>query len=374
MSAPENPEYPHQDLFIPYIDYHRSLSFLDKLQEAQNIIYHHEARKKFSMMLDRVTPDIVHLHNFAHQISPSILPVLREYKIPAVMTMHDYKLVCPVYTLLSRGKLCERCRKGHYYHCVLRRCTKGSMAKSLVNTIEMYVHHHILHLYEIISYFISPSVFLADKVRSMGFRGKIMHIPNALDSAALRPADDEPKNEFLYFGRLSWEKGLRTLVDAVIDSKEIFLKIIGDGPQRRELEQAVHESGCDRIRFLGFLYGEALREEIRQSIAVVLPSEWYENCPLSVLESFALGKPVIGARIGGIPELVREGSTGITFTAGNSTDLREKMETLLQNPLEATKMGREARLLVEHQYNPSVYYESLLQVYSSAMKGYPAQT
>jgi glycosyltransferase involved in cell wall biosynthesis len=367
MSDPRNPQYPDSDLFIPIIDYYARVSSFTKAREAISILYNREAKKRFRKMLARVRPDIVHLHNFAHQISPSILHVLHSLGIPAVMTMHDYKLVCPVYKMLSQGELCERCRSRRYYHCVLRVCTMGSITKSLVNAMEMYIHHCILHIYENISRFLAPSAFLAEKVREMGFRGQIEHIPNALDTSLFRPEAKSLSKEFVCFGRLSGEKGVRTLIEAVLRSKDARLKIIGDGPLKAELEEKVRSSGCDRIHFLGYLSGETLYAEVRNSLAVVIPSEWYENCPMSVLESFALGKPVIGARIGGIPELVRDGVTGTTFTAGDASDLRNKMEAFLQNASEATRMGQAARALVEEEYNPGRYYDRLLTVYESVL-------
>lgn len=369
MADDRNATFAHEELLVPHVDYHVRSDLWGTAHDALNILYSREAKILFRKMVERVKPDIVHLHNFAHQISPSILHVLRDLGIPAVMTMHDYKLVCPVYTLLSGGELCERCSQGRYYHCILRKCTMGSGLKSLVNAMEMYLHHTILGIYKSISCFISPSAFLADKVVQMGFSGKIVHIPNALNVAEFRPAVHEAEGEFIYFGRLSREKGVRTLIRAVMDSNDLFLKIVGDGPERASLEDMVRAASCDRIRFLGYLRGEQLHDEIRSALAVVVPSEWYENCPMSILEAFALGKTVVGARIGGIPELIRNGIDGLTFMSGDQIDLREKLSTIVQNRVQCKAMGVEGRLKLERDYSSERYCDGLEAVYSDVIAG-----
>jgi glycosyltransferase involved in cell wall biosynthesis len=366
MDSPETPDYPYKGLFVSNVNYTNGQNVLRQAKDALRIIYSFEARRKLGRLLDECRPDIVHLNNFAHQISPSVLDAIKRRGIPAVMTMRDYKMVCPSYSMLAHGMPCERCREGRYYHCLFNRCTKDSALKSLVNTVEMYVHHRMLHIYDKMDTYISPSRFLQEKVREMGLRGEIVYLPNFVDVEKFIPSYEGEEESIIYVGRLSHEKGIATLMDAVKDSR-VTLKVIGDGPLKKELVSKVQEERIDNVVFLGYKTGRELHDEIRKSLFLVIPSEWYENNPRTVIEAFALGKPVIGARIGGIPELVKDWETGLTFTSGDARDLREKIEQLLDNPEKIPEMGRKARALVERELNPEIHYRSLLSIYERAI-------
>jgi glycosyltransferase involved in cell wall biosynthesis len=368
MDHPDNPDYHHKDLFVDNIDFQHSGGVKKQFLAAMNILYSFEAKRKIRKLIERVCPDVVHLNNYAHQISPSVLDAIKRFNIPAVMTMHDYKLVCPAYSMLLNGKTCERCKDGKYYHCFLNRCTKGSRAKSLINTAEMYLHHNILHIYDKLDILISPSLFLKNKCHEMGLNREIIHLPNFVDVQNYKPKYEWQENALAYVGRLSVEKGVPTLIEAV-KRLPLTLKIIGNGPLRAQLETKVRDEKIDNVTFLGYRTGDELKNKIKNSIAVVLPSECYENNPRSVIEAFALGKPVIGARIGGIPELVRDGETGWTFEAGNISDLRARIETLLHTPRETiVQMGKTARCEVETRFNPDVHYEALMGIYQRAIE------
>lgn len=359
MDHPSNGNFRFKDYFVRLVDFNQKSGIWDKLRISFNFLYSFEAKSKITKLLKVWRPDIVHLHNFAHQISPSILHVFKKHKIPVIMTMHDYKMVCASYTLLSKDKVCEKCKNGKYYHCFLERCVKNSKSKSLLNTIEMYLHHKILHIYDLIDIFISPSKFLKDKLEEMGFKGKIVHMYNFLNIEEFKPQFEYTERSIVYFGRLSKEKGLFTLLEAVKDIPGITLKIIGDGPLKEGLGDRVKGLGIKNIQFLGYKSGEELKNEIRKSMFVVLPSEWYENNPFSITESFALGKPVIGARIGGIPELVIDGKTGFTFEPGNSQDLKDKIIHLINNQQNISAMGQKARMFVEEELNTG---DTLLEI------------
>jgi glycosyltransferase involved in cell wall biosynthesis len=363
MAHPDNPPYPFQDDFAHNIDYNQSTGLSRQLRDACTVLYSFEARKKLGRFLSRVRPDIVHVHNFAHQLSPSILDAAEEHSIPVVMTMHDYKLVCPVYTLLSGDKICERCSQGRWYNCLLRKCTKGSRSKSLINTLEMYLHHDLLKIYRKIRLFIAPSRFMLAKVAEMGFPGEVVHVPNAISTDEYQPTVADKDGAVLYIGRLSHEKGLQTLLDAVART-QIRLKIIGDGPQRDILIRKTRKDRISNVEFMGYQQRDVLKEELKHALCVVQPSEWYENNPLSVLEAFASGKPVVGARIGGIPELIKDGVTGFTFTSGNAHDLRDKLTVLTGDVDQAREMGRFARTFVEREFSPNGYYRTLLDIYA----------
>ncbi|OOP55715.1 MAG: group 1 glycosyl transferase, partial [Candidatus Brocadia carolinensis] len=173
MDHPLNPRYPYEDYFVSKIDYKNQRGILQPVKMATGMIYSYEAKRNIEKLIKIEGPDIVHLNNFAHQISPSILHIFSKYRIPVVMTMHDYKLVCPTYTLTLHDIPCERCKNGRYYQCFINKCTKNSYLKSFLNTVEMYLHHSILHIYDLIDVYISPSKFLKAKCEEMGFRGKI---------------------------------------------------------------------------------------------------------------------------------------------------------------------------------------------------------
>ena len=362
MKHPANPEYPYAEYFVDYIDYEGALSVKKKISYAITILYSFEAREMIRKLLKKDRPDIVHLNNFAHQISPSILNVFSKYNLPVVMTMRDYKLVCPSYSMLLDGKPCEMCKNGKYYWCFFNKCTKNSFSKSLLNTLEMYLHHRIMHIYKKIDVFISPSIFLMNKIREMNFTGKVIYLPNFVNLELFSPCYDSEDNSIVYTGRLSPEKGIMTLMRAV-KGLNVKLKIIGEGPLREELEG----KKLDNVYFFGYMDQKELKEELKKSILLVIPSKWYENNPRVVMEAFATGKPVIGARIGGIPELVKDGVTGYTFKPGNAWDLRSKILMLTRDPDKIVQMGKNARKFVEENFNQEKHYQGLMEIYQMAL-------
>jgi len=367
MKHPKNPEYLYSEYFVDNVDYAAALSIKKKMSNAFKILYSFEAKRKIEELVKIIEPDIVHLNNFAHQISPSILYVFKKYNIPIVMTMRDYKLVCASYSMLSNSKSCESCKNGRYYFCFRKKCVKDSWAKSLLNTVEMYLHHKILHIYNTIDIFIATSNFIKEKHIEMGFRGKIVRLPNFVNIADFSLEYRYEEKSIVYFGRLSQEKGLFTLLNS-IKGLDIQLKIIGTGPIREALEQKVKNENLGNVVFKGHMIGDDLKKEIMSSIATVIPSEWYEAFGRTVIESFALGKPVIGARIGGIPELVKDGETGYTFEAGNVDDLRNKIVKLSESKDKIVEMGKNARRFVEENFNSEKHYQELMKIYQMAME------
>ena len=363
MAHPFNPQYSHQDYFIPSIDYNNPRGIWWQVKMAVNMLYSVEAKRNIEKLIKIEKPDVVHLNNFAHQISPSILPVFKKYRIPVVMTMHDYKLVCPIYTMLLHGKPCERCKNGRYYQCLMNKCTKNSYLKSFLNTAEMYMHHSIMHIYDLIDVYISPSKFLKTKCEEMGFRGKIIYLPNFVSVEEYIPQYEWVENSIVYFGRLSKEKGLFTLIDAVKNIASVTLKIIGEGPIKENLELKVRNEKITNVRFFGYKTGRELNEEVRRAMFVVCPSEWYENNPRTIIEGFALGKCVIGSKVGGIPELVQDNETGLTFEQGSSEELRTKILYLLNKRNDVITMGEKARKLVEKKFNKEIHYKCLMEIY-----------
>lgn len=368
MDHPRNLQTSDPAEFVSRLEFDAPAPLLDRARIPGRMLYSLEARRKLSRLLDRAKPDLVHAHNIHHQISPSIFPLLRKRGIPMVMTLHDYKVVCPVYTLFRRGRTCELCRGGRYSRCWRHRCTKDSFLKSGLDMLEMYAHHRLLRLYRPVSIFISPSQFLKSKVESMGFRGRIVHLPNPIRTDGVTPSFRWRERSIAFVGRLTPEKGLLTLLEA-LRGVDIRCQMIGEGPSRESLLREVRAAGLTGVEFLGHLPPGGVRAEVRNSMFVVVPSGWYENHPRAVTEAFALGKPVIASRIGGLPELVREGETGLLFEPGNAADLRSKILSLLRDSERIPLMGENARRWVERELPPEGYYAGLMAVYERALAG-----
>jgi glycosyltransferase involved in cell wall biosynthesis len=314
-------------------------------------------------LLDRVRPDVAHGHNIYHHISPSILGLLKRRGIPTLLTLHDLKIACPAYTMLTHDGVCERCRGGRLQQVVLNRCIGNSTAMSLVVMLEAVVHELLGSYRRCVDRFIVPSRFYIDKLCEWGWpRPLFKHVPNFVDSRRYEPRY-EPGRPFMYFGRLMRQKGPDTLIRAAAAAR-LPLRIAGQGPELASMQGLANDLKAD-VTFLGHLSGTALHDAIRGSRAVVLPSEWYENAPVSVLEAYALGKPVIGARIGGIPELVRENLTGICFESGNADSLASALHDIASRPdTEMEDMGRRARAWVEREFSPEIYRGRILAAYA----------
>lgn len=356
----------YEKYFVSNVDYEKK-GIIYNVRAAANLLYSAEARRQIERLIADHKPDLAHIHSIYHQISPSILHSLKKYNIPVVMTLHDYKLICASYAMLADNAVCELCARHRYYYCFLKKCVKGSRAKSLLSTIEMYLHHTMLRIYDLVDVFISPSAFLQSKLDSTEFGGKVVHIPNFIDAGDFTPSYDWKEKSIVYFGRLSREKGIGLLMDAMNGIPEVELKIIGEGPLKEQLMKDCAKKALSNIRFLGYKSGQDLKAEIGSAMFTVVPSGWYENNPRAIIESFALGKPVIGARIGGIPELVRDDETGLTCTPFDAADLRSKIRHLLENPGHVREMGRKARAFVEKEFNPEHHYAKLMDAYRRAM-------
>lgn len=352
--------------FVSNVDFDiRSLR--GKIRVAFKLLYSFEAKKRIECLIQKTRPDLVHLNNIYHQISPSILDSIKKFNLPVVMSLRDYKLVCANQRMVNDQGICELCTNGRYYNCFLHTCVKQSRAKSLLNTMEMYLHHDILKIYRHVDLFISPSKFLKSKLEDMGFEGKIRHLFNFADLNEFTPAYGFKDRTCVYLGRLSQEKGILTLIRAAA-GLDLRLKIIGDGPERAYIKKKITQENLGNIELLGHRERARLREEIKSAMFVVVPSEWYENNPRSIVESFALGKPVIGADIGGIPEMVRHGKTGRLFKPGDPDDLKQQMKVLLDSPDLAVQYGKNARQFALEELNADRQYEILIQMYKQVIE------
>ncbi len=363
MHHPRNFESTWSKYFIDEIEFGHAYSVTSKISMATKVVYSIEAQKKLALLLEGFPADIAHLHCIYHHLSPSILPVLASAGVPAVMTAHDLKLACPAYKMLTHDGICERCKDGNLLNVIRHRCIRGSLAASAIVAVESTLHHSLDTYKKYLSRVIVPSRFYIEKFVEWGWpREKFVYIPNYVDGSRFMP-DFLPGDYFFYFGRLAPEKGLATLLRAA-KKAGVKLKIAGIGPEESALHDLQAELQGD-IDFLGYQSGESLHSLIRGARAVVLPSEWYENAPMSILESYALGKPVIGASIGGIPEMIEEEQSGWCFESRNVESLVAVLSRVAAMPAaDVTRCGRTGRALTEERFNRARYLEATLAVYS----------
>ena len=367
MQDERNEPTPYARYFVDNVEFNRDHSLREKIEIIPRVIYFSQDRRKLEQLLRKEHVDVAHLHNIAHQLSPSILDSFKKFGIPVVQTMHDYKLICPTYMMLAKEQVCQRCLGGHYYHAALQKCNKDSFSASLLNMVEMYIHRG-LNLYERgIDLFIAPSRFLRQKLIEDGIGDTpIFYLPNFIDTKEYIPQYGG-QNYCVYFGRLASNKGVMTLIRAMRGLGNLNLRIVGEGLQRQALQDLVRQEKLNNVEFLGYLSGGNLKDVIKNSLFVVVPSEWYENCPFSILESFALGKAVIGSEIGGIPELIVPGKDGLLFKPGDVDDLRVKMQSLASDPERTVKMGMNAREKAERKYGVDAHYKMLMAAYEEVL-------
>lgn len=366
MRHAKNHDTPYDRYFVEYWN-NKDHSLANITKASGRLLYSVEARKKIQRLLSNHRPDLVHLNNIYHQISPSILHTIQKHRIASVMTIHDLKMVCAVYAMYNREKICEACKDGKHYHCFLNKCVKNSRLKSLLGSMEMYLHHWLLNIYSLIDIFISPSQFIKNKLLESGFKGTIEYLPNFVELEGFQPQYKWENASIVYCGRLMRNKGVMTLVDAVKPLDDIVLNIIGDGPLRPWIEEKIEKEHINNIQLLGFQSGKNLHTHIKRAMFTVVPSELYENNPLAVIESFSLGKPVIGSRIGGIPELVIDNFSGLTFAPKDASDLRHKIKWLKSNPELIVQMGINARKYVEQNLSAEKYYERIESLYKDVV-------
>ncbi len=309
------------------MDFHGG-SKLAKLLYPVKTIYSSEARKKLRLVLEDFQPDVCHLNNFNYQLTPSIILEIRKWekqkghKCKIVYTAHDYQLVCPNHMCRNPNtdENCEKCLDGRFGNCSKGKCIHGSFAKSVIGTMEATLWKR-MGVYKHIDKIICCSRFMKTKLDTnpvLAAKTVVMH--NFVDRAESK--ETRKKDYILYFGRYSREKGIGTLTQAVKELPDIQFVFAGSGPLENELEE------IPNIRNVGFQSGAALEKLIREARFTVYPSEWYENCPFSVMESQMYGTPVLGADIGGIPELISVGKTGELFASGDIEELKQKIAWL----------------------------------------------
>lgn len=340
-----------------------------RLKALERIFGGAGVRAKFASLLDDFRPDVVHLQNIHSYLSPVLARMAAERGIPVFWTLHDYKLLCPAYSCLCGGKVCERCFHGKM-PVLTSRCMKGSLAASLLAWLEAeYWSRKKLERW--VTAFVCPSAFMASKMRQGGFpEEKLKVLCNFIPAEyaeslpeAAGNGSGEREEAYCYVGRLSAEKGVETLLK-VASGLPYKLYVAGDGPLLSRLREEY--ASAPQIVWLGRISAGEVRSLLGRVRFSVLPSECYDNNPLSAIESFCSGTPLLGARIGGIPELIEEGVTGMTFEAGNQKELKEKIIYLFAHRLENSNRIRESAL---ERFSQEAYYRKMMTLYDAALRG-----
>ena len=357
--------------FIAGVDYNQPMGAIKKIKAAFNIFYNWEARRNLERLIKDFKPDVAHFHNIYHQLSFSIITALQKNNIPMVMTLHDHKLVCPNYNLFTRGRIWEKSQPDKYYRCFLDKCVKDSYVKSLVCTLEAYWHKFI-KIYDQIDVFIAPSRHLIKKFSEFNFAREIKYIPNPLMNIAKAKDNCKHADKYiLYFGRLSEEKGVGDLVAAYGKIKTGHkLYIVGDGPERSNLEFRIENLELtEKVSLFGHKSGDDLWDLVKNAAVIVMPSRCYENAPYSVLEAMSLGQVVIAPRLGGLPDMIKDGETGYLYKAGDSNDLAMVIKKVINNPQDINKkIGQQASKVVKERHGREIYYQSLMKIYQRIFK------
>lgn len=389
MKHPNNLPCKWDKYFVTQREYNDVKNPLSAVRDGIALIYSPEAKRNFQALCEEFRPDVVHLNNVHRQITLSILdaPYLKEHHVPVFYTAHDYVTVCPGYLMLDgEGRVCDACLEdGKYRHCIENRCVKGSRAKSALAALEASFNNSH-HSNERIDRVIAPSRFMRSKLIEGGWpEGKVEALQNFADDAILARAsgvaDDVTDREspyFLFFGRLSAEKGVDVLLrafDAAAPSlpRDMRLIVVGDGPDAAEFRDlAVSLDSAPRIEFAGYQTGDALQTYVERASLAIASSRCRENMPYSIVEAFAAGTPVVGTRIGGIPELVTDGVTGFACEPGDVATMADAMvrgaEAFLDAPV-YVRMQESCRAYVRENCSRDKFMDQLVKLYEEAVNG-----
>ena len=356
---PRNEATPWSRFFPPGVNFDKP-----GLKDLARYVYSRPAGQAIGRLVEEHPVDLAHLHIYYGQLTGAILQPLREAGVPIVQTLHDLKLVCPVYSLMSHGQICEACQGHQFWRATAKRCNRGSLSRSLLSTVESYVSRWAGSV-DLVDRFISVSHFQRDKFVELGVPAeKITTIHNFIETAGVEP-ETTPGDYLLYFGRIERLKGIFTLIEAAALAPNMPLVIVGRGEAEPEVARQIEARGLKNVKLLGFKQGADLEQIIRGSIATIVASEGYDNCPMAILESYSYGKGVVGSRIGGIPELVAHEEDGFIVAPGNAQELADRLNWLAEHRQEAVEMGLAGRRKVEREFNSEVHYRRLAEVYES---------
>ena len=350
--------------FVSHIDFKQPAGVIRQLRLAAHAVYSRDARRRLRSVINKFKPDVAHIRNIYHHLSPSILWELRAQKIPVIYHVNDLKLVCPSFNAVSNGEPCERCATGKFWHVVSEGCYGNSRRQALALAAEAYAHRWLRTYERCVDLFIAPSEFVRNKLVSSGFEtDRIQVLPHFQTVIASDPPP--PGNSILYFGRLSAEKGVEDLLHAVKALPYIPVHIAGEGPQKAQLEGMARELRLTNVQFLGHLQGAALSQAIAGSRFTVFPSHAFETFGKSIVESYAHARSVVASDLGSRRELVSEGKTGLLYPVGDVGALRAAIAFLHEDLGLALRMGETGLQLVRDRHSPSRHLEELASIYKT---------
>ncbi|HEX5002563.1 MAG TPA: glycosyltransferase [Bacteroidia bacterium] len=354
---------------------YRKGSFIKKIGAIPESIYSKKNKKLFAALLDSFRPDLVHVFALYVSLTPSILDACKEAGVPVVMSCNDYKHICPNYRLFHHGKICNDCKGGSFYHALTNNCCKHSLAVSAVSALESYVHQFMNIYKKNVNAFLFESRFMMDKTAEFwpegGYNMEFLGKPY---NALLNEASPNYEDYLLFVGRLSDEKGVDILIQAMKQVPEARLRIAGDGPWRSYLEALCNQLQVNNVQFLGAVWGEATGKLISKSRFVVIPSIWYENFPYVMAESYSRGKAIIGSDRGGIPEYIRPGETGLVYPALEADKLAESIRKLWNDPENTVKMGLKGKEWADELFNDASFYSRLMAIYQKVSGELPEKS
>ncbi len=352
----------------------RDATYFDEIKKTPKNIwqmlsrsfYSKEVEKAIKREIREMEPDLVYIIHFVNKLSPSVITGAKKMGIPVVLRLSDYFMLCPRFDFLCECKICEDCLTKGYVSCIKKRCVKGSLFASLVRVLSMK-YHRMTRVYDKVDAFITPSEYLKKKlVQNRYNETKIRYIPTF---TKVKAEVEELKigSYGLYFGRITEEKGVETVVKAYEKLPEYQVKLMGDDTteEAKRLKKYIIEHQISNIEFLGFKSGEKLEEVIRRARFTLIPSIWYDNLPNTALEAFQHSKPVIASNIGSLPELVEDGVNGYLFEAGNANELADKIR-MLDSDMTVQKMGAAGRKKLETRFSSEEHYKSLMKVFEEA--------
>ena len=340
------------------------------IQMLSRSIYSFKVKKALKREIKEVKPDIIYIIHFVNKLSPSVIKAGYEMKVPVVLRLSDYFMLCPRFDFLYNKKICEDCLKKGYKTCIKRKCVKNSLFASIIRVLSMKIHNFI-KIYDKVNYFVTPSNFLREKLIKNGYdKNKIKCIPTFTKSINKTTKNIVGKYG-LYFGRISEEKGVELLVKAYEKMPNNYLKIMGDDStdEAIKLKKYIKDHNLDNIEFLGFKSGKELEKVIQDCRFVLIPSIWYDNLPNTALEAFQYYKPVIASNIGSLPELVVDKYNGYLFNLNDIDDLIKKIEYMNIDKV-VKEMGNNSHDKLINDFSVKSHYDSLIELFTNVINEY----
>jgi glycosyltransferase involved in cell wall biosynthesis len=363
MADPRGEQTLFDKHFVPRIDFKAQSGWWHKPQQLGHAIYSIDVRRRIRALIEEFRPDVAHVRNIYHHLSPSILWELKARNVPVMYHLNDFKLLCPSYNLVSQGDACEACKGGEFWHALKKRCYPGTGALVAL-AAEAYAQRWLGTYRKCVDLFLAPSRFVRDKFVEHGWNGnQFAVLAHFQKPHTLRESNAKNDGPVLYFGRLSVEKGVADLLRAMQKTPQLRLIVAGDGPQRGPLQELARSLGLSNVKFVGHVGGEQRDSLIANSRFTVLPSHAYETLGKTILESYAEGRAVVASDLGSRRELVQHGVTGFLYGTGDPDQLAATIQALASEPELAAKMGLAGWEMVRQRHAPGEHYQKLLSLY-----------